>query len=57
MERICSNCVYATEEEGETKLVCQRFPPKIVVVEDQAYSYFPTVEDGDWCGECATEED
>lgn len=43
----CVTCQFVIPTTGE----CHRFPPTLVFQGSTAFSVWPTVSDGDWCGE------
>jgi hypothetical protein len=52
MAQKCKNCLYGHSVGNPNAVLCCRYPPTIVKVEDQVItSYFPLVNLEAWCGE------
>lgn len=48
----CKNCIYGHSIGNPNAVLCCRYPPTIMKVEDQTItSYFPLVNLEAWCGE------
>lgn len=55
-ERNCTTCRHFRRDESETQEApdsgeCRRFPPALMVIEDQPMSSFPSVDETCDCGE------
>lgn len=54
-EQNCTNCRHYRAQEHEGSVLdfgdCRKFPPVVIVVEDQPASMFPQVDHNDDCGE------
>ncbi len=52
-KRTCGTCAHSevkVTDDGPV-LECRRFPPVLIVVDDEARRLFPQVDAGEWCGE------
>ena len=56
MDEYCGNCRFGGKEAknsliaGDIRL-CRRYPPTVVVIDEEEESYFPEIHETDWCGE------
>ena len=56
-EQNCTNCRHYRAEQHEDSVLdfgeCRKYPPALVVIEDQPASMFPQVDQNDYCSKWA----
>lgn len=47
----CASCAFFDIEPKDDVGICRRYPPKVVVVNDEIEMVVPATLPSDWCGE------